>query len=201
MKKYIFILFIALLVSSDSLWAYSESLMHAKQSERELLNNDLLNRVVFGSHRSVRELLEKGVDVNYQRENDGWTALIRASYFSYSNNFRIDIIRLLIEYGANVNLQDKDGYTALVFASYNGHTEAVKLLLANGADPDLQDNNRRTALMYASHNGHIEIVKLLLAAGAKVNLQDDRDYTALYYANREGYIEIQKLLREAGATE
>ncbi len=165
MKKYIFILFIALLVSSDSLWAYSESLM-PNQSERELLNNDLLNRVVFGSHRSVRELLEKGVDVNYQRENDGWTALIRASYFSYLNNFRIGIIRLLIEYGANVNLQDKDGNTALVFASYNGHTEAVKLLLAAGAKVNLQDDRDYTALYYANREGYIEIQKLLREAGA-----------------------------------
>ena len=121
MKKYIFILFIALLVSSDSLWAYSESLM-PNQSERELLNNDLLNRVVFGSHRSVRELLENGANVNYQSENDDRMALMIASFEGH-----IETVKLLLANGADPDLQDNNRQAALMYASQNGHIEIVKL--------------------------------------------------------------------------
>ena len=43
-------------------------------------------------------------------------------------------VKHLIESGCDVNYEDKDGYTALIFASFNGHLEIVKLLIAKGAD-------------------------------------------------------------------
>jgi len=76
-------------------------------------------------------------------------------------------VNALLAKGADVNVKDSHGLTALMLASQNGHSEVVKLLLAKGADINAKANNGRTALMEASQNGHSEAVKLLKAAGAK----------------------------------
>ena len=51
-----------------------------------------------------------------------------------------DLIKLLVESGANINLEDNDGYTALMRSVYYKHTEIVSLLLSHGADIDKLDN-------------------------------------------------------------
>ncbi len=202
MKKYIFVLFIILLVSSDSLSmgllrTCTEVLMpNSKQKviERELLklNNRLLNIVYTGESlvhaggriRLIKKVLEAGANVNYQ-DDYGWTALMLASENGY-----IEAVRALLEAGANVNLQNKKSrYTALMLASRKGHIETVRALLAYGANVNHQDRFGSTALIWASYDGPIEIVRLLLAYGANVNHQDKKGRTALYYAGR-GYFEI-----------
>ena len=72
-----------------------------------------------------------------------------------------------IKEGADVNVRNRWGETALLWASYVGHTEVVELLIEKGADINVLDNNGYTALMWASKKGHTEVVKLLKEAGAK----------------------------------
>ncbi len=60
-----------------------------------------------------------------------------------------------------IDHQDNLGYTALMYASINGHVEIAKLLLENGADPTIKNNDGKTALILAFENNHIEIVNLI----------------------------------------
>lgn len=60
-----------------------------------------------------------------------------------------------------INYQDSLGYTALMYASMNGHMEIVKLLLENGADTSIKNNDGKTALILAFENNHIDIVDLI----------------------------------------
>lgn len=54
---------------------------------------------------------------------------------------RLEMVKFLLDSGANVNVQDEDGSTALMCASEHGHTEIVKMLLAHpDCDPALTDN-------------------------------------------------------------
>ena len=58
----------------------------------------------------------------------------------------------------------KNDYTALIFASINGHDKVVNLLLEKSADVNAKTNQDWTALMGASYNGHDKVVKLLLTS-------------------------------------
>ncbi|MCB9027270.1 MAG: ankyrin repeat domain-containing protein [Bdellovibrionaceae bacterium] len=99
----------------------------------------------------------------------------------------------------DINVQDKSGTTALIWAAQNGHTDTVKLLLDNAASVDVQDRDGYTALILAAHNGQTETVKLLLASGANVDVQDRDGYTALMWAAQYGRTETVKLLLDHGA--
>ncbi len=68
---------------------------------------------------------------------------------------------------AGVNTRDGDGYTALMRAAWEGHTETVKVLLEAGADVNAKGNDGWTALMWAEYMGHTSIIEILKKSGAK----------------------------------
>jgi ankyrin repeat protein len=111
-------------------------------------------------------------------------------------------VRELLDRGADPNLQNEHGQTALWWASYWGNIDVVRLLLDYGTDPNLQASGGWTALMYgwtalmyASRLGHTGIVRLLLDHGADPNLQTfEYGWTAMIYASREGQTDVVKLL-------
>ena len=115
---------------------------------------------------------------------------------------KINLAKLLIAAGADVNAIDNSSRTVLIRATENGSTEIAKLLIAAGADINATGNHGMTALMKAawSININTEIVKLLLDAGADVNARDNSGNTALINAAwSRNSTEIVKLLLAAGA--
>ena len=81
-------------------------------------------------------------------DNHGWTALTIASQFGH-----VEVVRLLLEAGADMNLVDNHGWTALTIASSNCQVGVVRLLLEAGADFNLANNRGFTAL--TTHLGKI----------------------------------------------
>ena len=76
----------------------------------------------------------------------------------------VDVARLLLDNGAEVDRAQKDGATPLHIACQNGHVEAVRLLLDNGAAVDRVDRADKygvTPLYIAKYQGHSSIVALL----------------------------------------
>jgi len=129
-----------------------------------------------------------------ETDEDGRTALILASVMHHT-----DIVKMLLEAGANPNLTDGYGKTALMWAAYWGRsrTSIVKMLLEAGAKPNLTDKDGKTALMLASEKGHTDIVKMLLNAEANPNLVDVDGKTALMEASRNGHTDIVEMLLAA----
>jgi serine/threonine-protein phosphatase 6 regulatory ankyrin repeat subunit B len=79
-----------------------------------------------------------------------------------------DIAKTLIGAGADLNVKQSDGWTALMIAAFSGHTGTVKILLDENADVSAQDKgDGKTALRWAVDRGHTEIVNILKQAGAK----------------------------------
>lgn len=93
-----------------------------------------------------------------------------------------DGIARLIENGIDINIRDKEGMTALIYASWNGKTEIVKKLLHNGADVNSADNLGWTALMLASAGGYASIIEMLILSGADIHAKSHENATALMYA-------------------
>merc|ERR1719204_2579878 len=88
---------------------------------------------------------------------------------SYSGKF-LDIVRLLLEYGAEVDMQTRHGgMTALMKASSEGHTAIVRELLDNDADVNLESKTGEDALLVAISRGNLETVCELLRYGAIID--------------------------------
>jgi len=98
---------------------------------------------------------------NLTKEKKG-EKLIEASYAG-----RLDIVKLLIEAGADINIKNNYGVTSLMLASEGGYKEIVKLLIEASADINAKNIFGDTALMYAYENNHKEIIDLLKRYGAK----------------------------------
>lgn len=145
-----------------------------------------------GDIGTVRELLEKGADVNTRDPESGWTPLMSTAF---SGN--IDIVELLIKKGAHVNAQDKFSWTPLMIASRSGHADIARVLLDAGADVNAKTNTGYTSLMAASKQGYADIVKLLLAKGADVHARDQFGWRSITLAERNGHEDIVKMLKRA----
>lgn len=120
----------------------------------------------------------------------GMTALSLAS-IEESN---LEMFEYLLENGADVNVQNDDGSTALMIASLYGNLEMVKYLLEKGANINAQDNDNSTALIYASKWNNLEEVEYLVKNGADIDIKDIEGKTALDWATTD---EIKKVLRKA----
>jgi len=108
----------------------------------------------------------------------------------------------------DVNIQNGDGETALMIATYQNSLYIVKDLIKAGADVNTISNytgkyGGYTALMQASYHNYMNIVKELIDAGADVNIKNSHGHSALYYAidqsfKGENYLLFKSLLN-AGA--
>jgi len=72
----------------------------------------------------------------------------------------MDVIKLLLKAGANVNKADKYGNAPLYKAASTGQLEVVKLLIDNGADVNKANDNGNTPLYIAAEKGQLEVMKL-----------------------------------------
>ncbi|CAF0933695.1 unnamed protein product [Adineta steineri] len=102
----------------------------------------------------------------------------------------IDILKLLIDNGANVNLKDSKNFRPIHYAAWQGRTESVFILLRCGANVNEQSLNGDTPLHLASQYGHLEIVQLLLFHHADPTLINRRSLTPIDLACEYGHIHV-----------
>jgi hypothetical protein len=117
------------------------------------------------------------------------------------SNGHMDLMRLLLERGAEVNQANVHGGTALVVAVFRGFEEMVSALLTSGADISRKGFWGQTMLMLASLHGHVAVVRLLLRSmeGRGLNERDNDGRTALCHSCREGHADVLRTLLLAGA--
>jgi ankyrin repeat protein len=137
------------------------------------------------SIEGVRSILNKGGDPNCETDDKKFTPLRVAAAHGL-----LEITRLLLDAGADVNSVNIEGITPLKEAAQIGATEVVELFIERGANLDLAPYVIKDGpLIVAGANDYIEVVRLLLKAGANCRAQQSGGWSCLHYAllnkNRE----------------
>ncbi len=133
-------------------------------------------------------------DVHSQGFDDKSTPIHMASI-----NGHVEVVRILVEHGADAKAQDGMGRTALHVASAEGHVEVVRMLVEHGVGATAQDGKGLTPLHVASTWGHVDVVCVLVEYGADVATQDEHGWTPLHLALAWGRLEVARFLVEHGA--
>jgi uncharacterized protein len=141
-----------------------------------------------GNVETVKLLLSHGADPNAKETQQGQTALMRAVAEKHP-----EVVRALIDRGADVRARSKGGFTALLFASQQGEVASAKMLLAAGADVNEKTPKNGTALVVAAASGREQFAIFLLENGADPNAADTYEVTALHYAVPRGIAGIDSV--------
>ena len=104
-----------------------------------------------------------------------------------------------LAFGADVNVKDENGMTALIRAARGGYMDVMRRLVNKKADLEIVDRKRCTALIWAIDFGHDHAVRLLLLAGADVNKPSVGGWTPLMWASKHGHARVTQLLLRHGA--
>ena len=133
-------------------------------------NHDPWDAAARGDLATLQQALASGVDPD-AREPNGASPLIVAAMFGHA-----DLVRVLIEHDADLNLRNNDGASALHVAALFGHPESVSLLLEAGAATDLPNNDDQTALdmVLAPWSIEVEGMYVFLDSIFQMNLDMER---------------------------
>lgn len=180
-------------VRPETYWWHLVALMQAGLHLSLLPNLDkhkILNAAAFcGDVATARCLLEQN---SIMLNNPD-------ALFYAASNGQLSIIRLFCEYGADINIQHKDGTNAFMIAAMYNHVPVIEFLLEHGADVNASNAQGVNTLMFAAQNGHLPAVKFLLEHRANPHQQESRGDTALIIAQNSGHITIVDLLSKASA--
>jgi ankyrin repeat domain-containing protein 50 len=194
------------------------------ESEDEEGNRPIHYAARWGQDRIVSFLLDAGAGIG-DKNKDGKTALERAAGAGHEKvvdlllgggegglKFRVNgallaaaeaneekVMWLLLERGADANVQGGFYGSVLQAASFNGHEAIVRVLLERGAEANTQGGIHGNALQAAASQGNEAIVRALLERGAEVNAKGGYYGYALQAAACNGHEAIVRLLLEQGA--
>jgi ankyrin repeat protein len=162
-------------------------------SEANLEAEQLLEAVKAGDVAAVRAALDSGINPDVGDIYSGFAL----SYAAGAGN--LEIMRLLLDRGATVNITTDEGYTPLMEATVNQQTVAVQLLLEARAEPNIVAAGQ-TPLAVAVMLNNLELAQLLLAGGADVHLSS-QGQSVLQIAETEGNSAMMNLLQQAEAVQ
>lgn len=198
-------------------------------------DKEIISFIESGDFQTIKKLIEsKSLDVNYNLEIDEYsksTPLIQAIKYKQTdiinylleNNADVnlalgystplteamydeELVRKLIDLGADVNLTTESGFTPLMASAGRNNIAIAELLIEKGADIEARDDDDINALVYASTYNNEEMVKFLLEKGADANTvckieneHIDISPTPLMNAAYRGNTNIINMLLENGA--
>lgn len=145
-----------------------------------------------GEIERVRQLVSADRDLANGRDSSGDLALNHAIRFHHA-----EMMRFLVESGADLTLTGARGNTPLHEAVDAGEFEMTRLLLLNGADPSFEGGSGEPPLHRLQND--VEIARLLIEHGAGVKQKGVGDNTLLHWCAERGSDDVAALLIELGA--
>lgn len=145
-----------------------------------------------GNYEICEFLIQNGADVNARRSktsNKDWTSLMYASYYS-----KLDIMNLLLENGALIDIRTPSLHSAYLIAAQYGTPDAVELLINNGAELNCTDSDGDSALICAAKNEQTDNIKLLIEYGVDINIRNKDGKRAIDYAKEKRMSDACKML-------
>lgn len=130
-----------------------------------------------GDIAKVKALLEKNPELVSASLENGMTPLLLAA-----PRGEMELIKLLVDSGADVKAAYPNGFTVLDTAVYLGNKEAVKLLITKGADVNTKSKSGTTPLLFSITRGHKEILDILIKNGASLDVTDKTGSSPLLLA-------------------
>jgi hypothetical protein len=164
-----------------------------------VIDDELMTAVCQRSWKEVKYLLARGANPNY---NDGYrSSVLSSAVFGR----RGDIVKHLIDHGADVNQRNDNGTTPLMVAGFvsRDQLQLIAFLLNRGADINAVDRDGRTILMRAIRFGFNDQAVFLIQRGADTTVKDRYGKTALDILNGVGgevVRDLRKLLKRRGLT-
>jgi ankyrin repeat protein len=107
---------------------------------------------------------------------------------------KADIIKLLIEKGADINARDNNNFTPLYYAR---DADTAELLIKSGAKVNICDGNGYTPIHHAVNKGSKAVIKILVENGADANIANPTSNTAAGFAELDGYPDSTDTYEEA----
>lgn len=189
--------------------------MSSQGTSKENISNisaeDFLELCDVGSEQEVLDAIRAGANVNSERSytlTPLMVAIMRddeddtpcEEQREQPRGNTLEVVRVLLNAGADIEAQDDDGCTALMYAAAGKEKiDIMKALLDAGADVEVEDECGYTALLTAIDENNVEGVRILIAAGADVNKRTELGYRALSFAAPLNDVDAVRILLDAGA--
>jgi ankyrin repeat protein len=157
------------------------------------VNDDLIQAAKSGNVKDFEAAIEAGADVNCC-ETGGATPLAIAA------KCRPDLVKRLLDAGADVSLPGEDRITPLHQAVEYDNEEIVSILLERGADVGARDGLEETPVHWAAWTGHHRTGKLLLKAGGDPLLPNGGGFSPLDLAKMQSHDTVIKLFSNRDVT-
>ena len=129
------------------------------------------------------------VSLNTQNEVEGATALWGASTRNH-----VEVVKMLLGAGADVNKPTATGSTPLRGAAFNGHCDTMNVLIEHGADLNYANVVGQSPLLISVMRGHLEATRLLLDKGAQHDMKTIYNHSIMHLAAGKGHMDILKML-------
>lgn len=154
-------------------------------------NFNMHSAISKGQKGVVRNLLRKGANPNERY-------LDRTPIHLAASKGDVDILKILIDAGAKVDVRSPHGSTPLESAVLNGHLKVVQMIVEHGANIDSQDSRYYTPLHHATTLNRLEIVKYLVEKGADIRAKVYDGSLAIHIAAMNDNREIVELFLNKG---
>ncbi|XP_030885628.1 ankyrin repeat and death domain-containing protein 1A isoform X3 [Leptonychotes weddellii] len=138
----------------------------------------------------MKELIERRVNVR-ARNHFGMNALLLSAWFGH-----LRILQILVNSGAKIHCENKDGLTLLHCAAQKGHVPVLAFIMEDLEDVPLDhaDKLGRTAFHRAAEHGQLDALDFLVGSGCDHSVKDKEGNTALHLAAGQGHLAVLRRL-------